>query len=460
MNLKKLKCPNYNNGDIKRRASCRKHEAPGGRSKDLPNRAHTLSTLYNLPNLNTMLRYSFPKLFVLACTSLLLVLAGCDQSAMKKESTGAEEAPKPTKQEKELNAALDAVAKDVAAALENRSVRTLIKKETGKLLAGQRNVLFQTIASKKVEGLAKDGEPLTFEEVLAGRRASLGKDEETLSKSKAVEQVRKDAAAIPKFDIGVPMNHKKWDPKTTTPLVAFHHRQEIDDTELKRLKAYDAKGNVHWLDAQKRPEPPVVVVGINERTTADGTVRAPYRERTETTKNRQRIEEPGGGGSGGGGGGGGGSTEDPRDYGDNEYLQRVKITQDGEPPYKGDPEVRIHAKAEDGSTLKTYISEKRDGSNMTPWNNSDDKSWITHNVLFYKWVQNVGKNYTMWAAWEYDDGKSASLKVTYRDKTYGFNFKYTDDVEDYGTQRVQFPVDDDQVFDLGGFKFELESREP
>lgn len=374
------------------------------------------------------------------------------KSPTDSETSGA---PTPTAQEKKLNNALDAMAKDVASTLENQSVRSLVKNQTGELLAGQHNVLFQTLADEKVKGLAKSGQSTTFEQVLAQERAGSAKSGTSLKS--ALTSVRKDAETIPKFDIGVPVHHEKWDPKTTTPLVAFHHRQEIDDTKLKRIKAYDAEGNVHWLDAQETPEQPIVVVGVNERTTNDGEVRTMYRDLQPICAS-PRSKCSGGGSTGGSTGGG--STEDPREYGDNEYLKRIKITQDGEPPWKGDPEVVVSAKDENDGHLKTYRPEKRDGSDMTPWNNSDDKSWITHDVLFFKWTRNVGENYTMWAAWEYDSGNSISLNVTYRGQTYGFSTEYTDNSEKYGTQRVQFGIDEDQVFDLGGFKFELESKNP
>ena len=38
-----------------------------------------------------------------------------------------------------------------------------------------------------------------------------------------------------------------------------------DESKLKLIKAYDKTGKVHWLDAQKAPEFPVIVVGFNER---------------------------------------------------------------------------------------------------------------------------------------------------------------------------------------------------
>lgn len=295
------------------------------------------------------------------------MLTGCDQSAMKSESASAEENRPdvtPTKQERKVNAALDAVAKDLAAALKNRPVRTLVKKETGTLLAGQHNVLYETIASKKIGGESKTSSR-TFEEVLAGQRASLAKDGKALSTSEAVKRVREDAAAIPKFDIGVPVRHKQWNPQETTPLVAFHHRREIDDTKLERIKAYDAEGNVHWLDAQEEPKRPVVVVGINERTTADGKIHPVYREvRPASKRDGQTIIPP----DDGYGGGGMRYENSPRESGDKEYVQRWTCKDDEEPWIREGAEIKAiyNGIADPDASIETfYFGELDDGSTET-----------------------------------------------------------------------------------------------
>jgi hypothetical protein len=190
----------------------------------------------------------------------------------------------------------------------------------------------------------------------AQQRAGSAKSGKALNN--ALSSVRTDAKAIPKFDIGVPVHHESWDPKETTPLVAFHHRQEIDDTELERVKAYDAQGNVHWLDAQEVPEQPVVVVGVNERTQVDGTPLPAYQEEPPTEKattndcleptpiRSPSLEQVSTNCTGGVGGGGGGSSDEPREYGNDEILEAVNIDAELDNWFHGDPEFVAIARPE------------------------------------------------------------------------------------------------------------------
>lgn len=401
-----------------------------------------------------MIRYSFPKLLVLACASLILLLAGCDQqSAMKEPTEETSSEAVPTEREKRLNAALDAMARDVAAALENQSVRTLIKKETGKLLAGQHNVLYKDLASRKVNGQTKRQGTTTFEQVLAQQRTGSAKFEREMDA--ALDGVRADAATIPKFDIGVPVHHESWDPKEAAPLVAFHHRQEIDDTELERVKAYDAEGTVRWLDAEEAPDRPVVVVGVNERTTAGGKV---IYGNDDSGKYKQICLQSAAKCGGGGGGGGGGSGEDRREYGDNEYLDRARVLDDHENWVLEDPEVMIEVRGQTQTGLQNYglknFDLNWDGGGMF----SDDTSWRGYDVFFFKWTQDDAGGYTIWNAYEYDEGESVEFTITYQGQEYGFD--WTNDNDDMGYQAVQFENDDDIVYDLGDIKFETESKNP
>jgi hypothetical protein len=402
-----------------------------------------------------MRSYSFSKLLVLTTTGVLLLLAGCDQQSAMKAPTDSEKSgdPTPTAQEKKLNNALDAMARDVAAALENQSVRSLVKHQTGELLAGQHNVLFQTLADKTVKGLSKSGQSTTFEQVLAQKRAGSAKSGKSLKQ--ALTSVRTDAKAIPKFDIGVPVHHEKWNPGETTPLVAFHHRQEIDDTKLEKIKAYDAQGNVHWLDAQETPDQPLVVVGVNERTTDDGEVRTMYQRLPQPICASPRSKCGGDGGTGGGGGGSGGGSSESLEYGDEVYLWKVKVNKDKEPPWKGDPEIVFKAKNKNGTLLHEYRHEKRNGSDMSFWDNSDDKIWISHNVNFYKWEKKFGSP-VGWGAYEYDPGN-----LTLSFNAGPISISYSNDSDKYGGTGVQIGdevEDKDNPIKLGGQKFVLKTE--
>ena len=93
-----------------------------------------------------------------------------------------------------------------------------------------------------------------------------------------------------------------------------------DESKLKLIKAYDKTGKVHWLDAQKAPNFPVVIVGFNERNEIvngkvimkKGLILGTEKSNADTPIVNY-IQPDEGGGSGGTGGGG-------CSYADNQYL--------------------------------------------------------------------------------------------------------------------------------------------
>jgi len=347
---------------------------------------------------------------------------------------------------KQLNESLDQIALDLARALKNRSVRELVKEQTGILLAGQNNVLYRRIADRQISD-AKAAGGTTFEHVLARQR--IGGSPTTKALHGAVEDVKADVTRIPKLDIGVPVHHEKWDPAKTTPLVAFHHRHEIDDTDLERVKAYDASGNVHWLDAQEPPSNPVVVVGRNERTTTDGEVLPGFREQGDPAK--EICLDCGGGGGGGDGGGGGGSTdEDPISYGEDLKLDRVRVLKDHEVWLNGDPEIYVEVKSANDTRLHGS-KMRRDGGGMF----GDDTSWYNYDRYLFTWNSGLG-SYAGFGWHERDNGSVSSYSAQYSGDYLNFGFKYTNSSDKMGFQAVQIGVDDETTFKLGDVNFEVE----
>lgn len=77
---------------------------------------------------------------------------------------------------------------------------------------------------------------------------------------------------IPNLNLSVPVNIDKWDAATYAPLVIFIPAGYNERT-AKQVKAYDQNGNEHWLDAQRAPNFPVVVVGPSERVHGDVALR-------------------------------------------------------------------------------------------------------------------------------------------------------------------------------------------
>ena len=199
---------------------------------------------------------------------------------------------------------MDAIAKALAASMGEESVRTLIKTEALKKFDGDYDILYQKIGNQNVGGK-------TLNTVLNEYSQKGNGSSRTLP----IGQI---ATQMPLLNISVPVNAEKWNTSNFEPLVVISPSSVVkDETKLTVVKAYDKAGKVHWLDAKKAPDFPVVVVGLNERVQVlangqtelkKGLVFASNGEDKKQVENEEAIE--GGGGSGGGGGssgpGGGG----------------------------------------------------------------------------------------------------------------------------------------------------------
>lgn len=387
------------------------------------------------------------KAFVLSI-AVVFMIAACDQPTAVEQ---APEEPQISESAKGINKSLTYVAKSLAVALEEEDVRRQVKAETGKMFDGDHNVLFKTISEQPVRG------KMTFRSLLAQKRAGLEKAAGVTPKSVS-DELQAIAADMPKVNVGVPVHHTSWDAESYVPLVAVHP-EGIDDMELEEITAYDAQGNVHILSADEAPEQPVVVVSLNERVNAKGKLIVPE----EICLSQEAKCSSGGGGYlggdyGGGSTGGSTNTEDIREYGDYEYLERARVLDDHEKWTLEDPEVFIEVRGEtqtsvDNKGLKLFDLNWPGGGML-----SDHTSWESYDTFFFTWSQDDAGGFTIWNVYEYDEGEDIEFTITYKDKDYGF--KWTNDNDPMGYQIVQFENDEDLVYDLGDIKFETESKNP
>lgn len=170
-------------------------------------------------------------------------------------------------------------------------MRVFIKNEALKKFDGDFDILFRNVKHLSMGGQA-------FKNHLVDKSKS-----STLT----LENIEAISEGMPLLNISVPVNIDKWDAEAFTPLVAVVPN-DYDDKSATKVKAYDADGKIHWLDANSAPDFPVVVVGENERTEIkNGEVVLKYKLAT-TSSNKipaiaaEMIIDPGDGGGGGGGG--------------------------------------------------------------------------------------------------------------------------------------------------------------
>ncbi len=150
---------------------------------------------------------------------------------------------------------MEEVAKALAKSMGDKQVRNFIKVEASKQMDGDYDILYNWVDDKTIGGKS-------LESIIVDNTTT-----SPSSKTNALENLRVTAASIPLLNISVPANIDKWDTENFEPLVAVSPYSYIkDEKSIKLIKAYDKQGNIHWLDAKKKPNFPVIAVGLNERS--------------------------------------------------------------------------------------------------------------------------------------------------------------------------------------------------
>ena len=94
-------------------------------------------------------------------------------------------------------------------------------------------------------------------------------EEGTETRSSGTNIIEELQRLYPNLQISVPVHAEDWNPEEYVPVVAFLPEDYCDAT-VTEIPGYDAAGNFVWIDAINIPENPVIVVGLCERTDANG----------------------------------------------------------------------------------------------------------------------------------------------------------------------------------------------
>jgi Protein of unknown function (DUF3103) len=301
------------------------------------------------------------------------------------------------------------------------SVRTLIKTEALKKFDGDFDILYQNINDKNVGG--KTLNALLNEN---GRKNGAAR---TLPISSLVAQ-------MPLLNISVPVNIEKWNTGSFEPLVVVQSNIK-DESKLKLIKAYDKDGKVHWLDAQKAPDFPVIVVGFNERNTIENgkaVLRTDLMFSKKPSGAKLLSDDSGGGG---------GSSTCTAPYFSGVVLKGYNSGNLGaiESWFNGGPEIRMTCAYANQSGNSVNIFGQTQGNLHNP-----DRSWVNNtwwdlNDYLFNWQQSYGDMVTF-VLWEEDYGTFINLPVTVKGKFLGseisstFTINLSDDNEWIGS----FPV--------------------
>jgi len=243
-----------------------------------------------------------------------------------------------------INESLDNAALIVATSLKDRAVRSFIKAEALKQFDGDYDILYQSAKNTAINGS-------TLENIFSGNMQG------RFSKTNVFEKI---ISNVSNFQISVPVHCEEWNENNYTPLVAIAETG-VNENELKPIKAYDSKGNIHWLNAQIQPDKPVIVVGISERI-------------DETGKLKYAFEST--------------SAADSRVNGQSTILGQIRCPDLGdiESWANGKPELRLRiygAKLSQGSTnpAPVYLATKF----YTPDRNAIDNKWYVVNTFLFHW---------------------------------------------------------------------------
>ena len=144
---------------------------------------------------------------------------------------------------------------------ENSSLREEIKQEGLKKFDGDYDILYKRFVNKHTNFKDK----LTQNVKVTAARVS---SDAVISGAVVPSNMEAILQEVPNLNISIPVNIEKWNTSTTAPLVTFVP-VGFDERKTKLLKAFDKDGQVHWLDAQKAPDFPVIVVGASERVVVD-----------------------------------------------------------------------------------------------------------------------------------------------------------------------------------------------
>jgi Protein of unknown function (DUF3103) len=180
---------------------------------------------------------------------------------------------------------MEEVAKALAKSMGDKQVRNFIKLEASKQIDGDYDILYNWVDDKTIGG--KSLESIIIDNTVNSPSA----------KTNALENLRVTAASIPLLNISVPANIDKWDTENFEPLVAVSPYSFVkDEKSVKLIKAYDSQGNIHWLDAKKKPDYPVIAVGLNERSTVkDGKIELKpiaFSKKNNNTDSSNKLTNP------------------------------------------------------------------------------------------------------------------------------------------------------------------------
>ena len=271
-----------------------------------------------------------------------------------------------------------------------------------------------------------------FHQKIAARMGS----ESTNGRTNATAQLDGIANDIPKLQISVPVNAESWNAEKE-PAWVLYVPENFQEGVTKKLKVFDPKGEIHWIDADVEPSFPVIVVGTNERVDENGNLKSAY------SKDNDGING--------------------RTAGYREYMYKINCTdlKALESWVLGAPELEYYvAGTRNGSAVEIV-----NGSYYKPGKRKDiDNRWVTLDRFIFTWNRPDYGEYISVKWIEIDDvGPLTGLKVKVKSKVLGqeveleYDFGKSAKSDDGGYMSVWQGESTSQLYNTGKMAWYLKS---
>jgi len=271
----------------------------------------------------------------------------------------------------QLDKDLETVAIALARSMKDQEIRSAIKTEALKQFDGDYDILYSAFSDVRVSGRTVHQDLMR-----AGASAGLG----GADMRRFGAELSRIQASIPKLQISVPVHIDDWDVASFMPLVAVSPAG--DEQKPTYIKAFDADGNIHFLDANVEPASPVVVVGLSERVDERGQLLNPTPHPGEAAASRNFVE----------------TTSVPHTV----FLYCINVNNYSEDWINGGPEFRLRIKGP-ANNEELYFGA---------FNYSRSKGWRCHNTyVVTTWDYSIHANELYYVWYEDDGGTSRDWEI-------------------------------------------------
>jgi hypothetical protein len=302
---------------------------------------------------------TFNRLAIAGGVVVALTAAGAGTSQAEQNTAEKDKGKSASVKARRANQSLDEVAKLLASAVDEKSLRRQIRGEIT-----ERGTVDQAVTLKSLAASSD----------LDSELAEAYREEESTSAAKAEDAVDELTASLPPTQVSVPNKTDGWNAAAVEPLVGYVPKG-IDDDDLKTITAYDSDGVAHELNAWVEPKRPVLILGPDETDYYDGLKATGKQGTGKQGTGKQAAHSPRT------------ASRAAKAACYQVKLTHVQLWNDHEPWAKGMAETYMVAKAGGLYWEDRFPYLEMDGDQVWP---DEVLGCATNNVRFYWWEDDSG----------------------------------------------------------------------